>query len=101
MMDKVTVKNKYGVTVVCCCASCKHKLFKDDKTRDCALGERGVKPSYLCSSWMMEPHLDEAGRGDGRIRRGEYLKFILKNGGKTDGLIAFYESKYGSRFLTK
>lgn len=101
MDTKGVYKNKYGVEIKMCCASCKRKVFKSEKTRDCELGEKDLKPSYLCPDWIMSENLDNAGRGGGRIRKKGYLQFILDKGGKTDAVIEEWEKKYGTRFLTK
>ena len=97
---KQFVKNKYGASIVKCCASCKHRQAgASDDIRVCQTGHGKHRKDYLChDGWEMEPGLENAGKGGGRVKRKAYIDFILKNGiGRADE----FEEKYGSKYLMK
>ena len=114
MKEKKTVKNKYGVDIVCCCASCLHNrgVSGNESTRVCDAGEGMVKPSSWCAQWKMrclmsvppktgELNLDAAGKGGGMVKSAAYLKFAL-NYDQSVGIKqirAEYERKYGSIYI--
>lgn len=77
-MEKVKIyaKNKYGISIVKCCASCKFKMC-DNRLRYCIKGEGTVPTDYLCSTWEMADGLSQAGKGGGRIKEKAYLDFFL------------------------
>ena len=75
--EKQFFKNYYGISIVKCCASCKHKQFDKGSSRLCMKGEGNVTPSYLCNDWEMNEKLQKAGMGGGRVRRIEYLRYCL------------------------
>ena len=97
---KEYVKNKYGIAVVKCCASCLHHDSKgEDYIRYCKKGMGKRRLDYCCGSgWAMMPSLDNAGKGGGRVKKPQYIKFVLDNG---PGHADMYERQYGSRYLTK
>lgn len=97
---KEFVKNKYGINIVKCCASCrKHESDGDEKKRICKVTRDKHPLDYLCSGcWEMDPRLDNAGKGGGRVKKKSYIEYILKEGIHHS---ADYERKYGSRYLTK
>lgn len=100
---ELTVTNKYGIKIKKCCASCLHKRLNNEKTRNCTLGETNVNPKYLCPSWAMsvEPNLDNAGKGGGRIRKKEWFAFLDKSPhGDIEITEKEFNKKYGSRFIT-
>lgn len=68
--------NNMGIPIKKCCASCEHKRF-DNKNRICLLGEGMVPPSYVCKRWRMSSNLLNVGKGDGRIKKREYLMYAL------------------------
>jgi len=73
-----TTKNQYDVTIVKCCASCKHnKDVVNDYARMCEIGMGVVKTSFVCKNWKMKSGLNNAGRGDGKIHRHAYNMFML------------------------
>ena len=91
--------NKFGIKIRKCCASCKHRLLASDNYRDCDLGERHVKPTYLCPNWDLEQKLDNAGKGSGKVKKKDYLMYIAKYG--TGNILEDskkYEKTNGSRF---
>ena len=103
-------RNRYGINIKKCCASCLHHTDgSKDHLRLC--NRYGIENplDYLCvKGWeMMRPgnppkpgeiNLQNAGRGDGSVKKPQYIKFVLDNG---PGHADLYERQYGSRYLTK
>ena len=106
MAEIVTVKNKYNIEIVKCCASCIHNIGAvTDTTRMCNDGEEVVKPHSLCGNWKMKPNLDRAGKGGGSVKKRHYLEWLRDysnpmnlNSTLEDRQIE-YEKQYGSRYL--
>ena len=73
---RLLIRNSYGATIVKCCASCEYKRF-NNKYRLCLLGEGSVPPSYVCKKWRMSPDYSKVGKGDGRIKKREYLLYVI------------------------
>ena len=67
-------KNRFGITIVKCCASCRHKKC-DNRMRLCMRGKGNVSPDYLCDKWEMAEQLEIVGKGDGKVKQKEYLEF--------------------------
>lgn len=106
-MDKEFFKNEFGVNIVKCCASCKHKEFGKTGTRVCTNGEGEVKPSYLCSDWEMSERLAKAGKGGGPVKKARYLQYVLNYEQPKEpqyhvplkAIRAEYEKLYGSIYI--
>lgn len=96
---KEFVKNKYKVNIVKCCASCKfHDSNGDERIRICKRGYGDHELDYLCGGgWEMEPKLENAGKGGGRVKKKEYIQFIMENG---IGSAYRFEQVYGSKYMT-
>ena len=98
-MEKEFVRNQYGVQIVKCCASCVHNGLTShgDDMRVCKRGF-GENPScFLCKGgWKMKAGLEEAGRGDGKVKRKAYFDYIWKNGLHHS---EDFERRYGSKYL--
>lgn len=76
MADKQFMKNRYGIPIAVCCASCAHNLGADsEKTRICEFGTT-ERPSYQCNNWGMRRSLDNAGKGGGCIKKLAFLEFV-------------------------
>ena len=75
--NKKSVRNGFGVKVKCCCASCQYKDIEPDGTRVCKLMEMIMPSGSICKKWDLEDHLKDAGKGWGRIKKKEYLAFVL------------------------
>ena len=74
--------NQHGISIVKCCASCKHHEFGGTDSKRACL-KRGGKhaPDYLCGSdWEMIDKLDNAGRGGGRVKKKSYIEHTLREG---------------------
>lgn len=106
---KTTIKNKYQIDIVQCCASCAHNIGMDtEKTRICDAGEGIVKPSSYCKGWAMRKGLDKAGKAGGRVKKLSYLTFVLeyqqpegRDPLTVDEKRAEYMEKFGSIYLNK
>lgn len=73
------VRNHFGIVIKKCCASCIHKQLQGKGaavTRICDAGEGIIKPSALCQDWQMIPTLDNAGKGDGRVKCPQYIQYL-------------------------
>lgn len=100
MEEKKTEKNQFGINVVVCCASCRFKEYKNDKERLCKLSGESTHPSEYCNSWKMAEHLNNAGKGDGRVKKKEWIDYVKVNG-KSDQSRLDFERRNGSIYLGK
>ena len=72
------VLNQQGLRVRKCCASCMHKTeTTSDKYRECLKHGIIVSPGDVCNDWMMSKPLRMAMKSEGRIKRIDYLMFVL------------------------
>lgn len=55
-------RNKYGIRVRACCASCQLKEITLGGIRKCTLSWRGVNALNKCKHWQMAEMLQEVGR---------------------------------------
>ena len=110
-------RNKFGVVVNCCCASCSLKdLTRKTTARLCLKnGKEITKPGEsVCASWAMSEELRMAGLGRDRVKCKEYLMYLLavreKEGSleqsgldvkpkSNDEIRAEFEKQYGSIYI--
>ena len=78
MKSKSFYKNINGINIVKCCASCK-KCMISKNARVCIIGQGIVSPSYLCGSWALKEAYYYIGKGDGNIKKRDYLRFVIDN----------------------
>ena len=72
------MRNKYGVEVRECCASCMFKdLTKLAASRFCLMHHKSVKPRGYCEQWKMSEQLEAAGSSGGKVKKQAYLKYLL------------------------
>jgi hypothetical protein len=111
-----TVRNAYDIVIRRRCTSCAHKDLTRAKTvRRCTLRHVAVDAGYCCQLWRLSEQLRQAGLGLGRVKRLDYLKYVLdirSEEAKNEELgIAFehksieqirkdFEEKNGSIFLS-
>ena len=108
MNELMTVKNKYNIDIVMCCASCTHNIgAKTETTRICEISNLANRSSFVCSGWKMREALNNAGKGGGNIKKKHYLDW-LKDYKQPANLtlcledrITEYERTYGSRYILK
>ena len=67
-------KNKRGIKVKRCCASCANKEIDEFGVRHCTLGYDSCD---TCRHWRMREELRNAGTPFGAIKSKEYLRFVL------------------------
>lgn len=122
MKETKTIKNRFGIDIVCCCASCiSNAGATSDKMRMCKAGEGEVNTSSWCGRWKMkvkpdkdaklgDTDLDMAGRGGGRVKKMTYLNFVRDARTNTSSeykncdnlaLQKIYEAKFGSIYINK
>ena len=79
-IDKQTfVMNDAGIPVKKCCASCINKCLSSTSQRTCALQGKleEVDQLHVCDHWQMEPSFDYAGSGQGRVKKKDFLMFVM------------------------
>ena len=62
------VRNRHGVKVRRCCASCVHKTYDEDGNRVCGLMQVMVEQTMKCKKWLITAGLQKAGMGGGELR---------------------------------
>ena len=67
-------RNKRGIKVKRCCASCANKAIDDLGNRSCTLGYASC---LTCRHWRMREELRNAGTPHGVIKTKEYLRYVL------------------------
>ena len=67
-------RNKKGIKVKRCCASCKYKEILGNGERICTVG---CESHETCRHWRMRDELRNAGNPFGAIKSKEYLRFVL------------------------
>lgn len=70
----VTRRNKRGIRIKRCCASCKYKMILGDGERICTLG---FESDETCRHWRMSNELRYCGTPFGVIKDREYLQHVL------------------------
>lgn len=70
--------NSFGVAIKMQCSSCAFKdMTRAVSTRYCTKHERSVEPNHVCSLWSMSDQMKMAGRSEGKVKRLEYLRYLL------------------------
>ena len=67
-------RNKNGIKVKRCCASCKYKEILGNGERICTVG---CESHETCRHWRMRDELRNAGNPFGTIKTKEYLHYVL------------------------
>ena len=67
-------RNKKGIKVKRCCASCKYKEILGNGGRICTVG---CESHETCRHWRMRDELRKAGNPFGVIKTKEYLHYVL------------------------
>lgn len=67
-------RNKRGIKVKRCCASCSNKEIDEFGIRHCTLGYENCE---TCRHWHMREELRKAGTPFGVIKTKEYLLYVL------------------------
>ena len=69
-----TRRNRRGIKVKRCCASCANKKIDDQGKRSCSLGYASC---LTCRHWRMREELRNAGTPFGAIKNKDYLRYVL------------------------
>ena len=73
-----TFRNKFGIEINICCASCQFKEFhKKTGKRICLVTEQPVDCKDICEDWHLSQGLENAGVGGGTIKSYEHLKEVF------------------------
>ena len=73
-----TARNCFGIEVTKCCASCAHKdLTRGVTLRRCIRHQKDVRADDVCNDWTVSVQLKMAGRSQGRVKRREYLMYLV------------------------
>ena len=71
-------KNKYGIEVKMCCASCTYKqLNRTVSQRVCAKHNKEVRACDVCPQWKMNKTLQALGREWGKVKDKETKNVII------------------------
>lgn len=100
-MDKIFEKNKLGVPIKVCCASCAFKVINGKEKRECKISKLSVSPHDLCSEWKMIEWLNNAGLGGGSIKKKQWLDYVRDGEGTFEQKKRDFERAYGSRYIIK
>lgn len=104
------IYSKFGNKIKKCCASCLHNRGAErEKTRICDAGKGTVVQTFSCDTYETRPSLMNAGKGGGRVKRREYLYFLLNHDMPTDPDKRFtfkeareeFKKKYGDIYINK
>lgn len=73
-----TYRNRFGIEINICCASCQFKDF-DKKTgeRICSLSGGMVESTAICDDWHLSQGLENAGAGGGTVKSYEHLRKVF------------------------
>jgi hypothetical protein len=73
-----TFRNKFGIEINICCASCQFKEFhKKTGKRICLVTEQPVDSKDICEDWHLSQGLENAGVGGGTVKSYEHLKEVF------------------------
>ena len=100
------MRNRNGIEIKECCASCFFKQISSNKGRWCLKHSKCVKNRMSCRDWVLSDDLQHAGDSGGMVKRKEYFDFLvnLRNREIEEGLPphgleearALFEKLYGS-----
>lgn len=72
-----TFRNKFGIEINICCASCQFKGFhKKTGQRICLITEQPVDSKDICDEWHLSQGLENAGVGGGTVKNGKERIFL-------------------------
>ena len=109
-------RNRNGIRVRKCCASCMFADHDRKFLRICKIGEGIVDGAYLCEHYIMKPSfvdLGNAAHEPGHVKRLEWIQYLSrirvreydagilpKNAKPLSEIIADYEAAHCSRYYT-
>ena len=72
-----TFRNKFGIEINICCASCQFKGFDKKGERICLLSDQQVDSNAVCEDWHLSQGLENAGAGGGTVKSYQHLKEVF------------------------
>ena len=111
MESRRFIRNRFGIRVKKCCASCAFKnLTRAVTERRCKEHAKRVNPGEVCECWKMSSVLRSIQFSDGQIKRREYQLYLLnvrteelekkvKKQKSIETIRAEFESLYGSIYI--
>ena len=69
------MRNRNGIEIKKCCASCRFRQINSEKGRFCKKHQKKVKAGWLCEDWEISKGLQGAGDSGGRIKSWKYLTY--------------------------
>ena len=70
------MRNKNGIEINECCASCEFKKIDSNQGRMCLKKHKGVGRKGWCEAWTISKGMQNAGNGGGKVKSLGYLKFL-------------------------
>lgn len=111
MTSRRFIRNRFGIRVKKCCASCAFKdLTRAVTERHCKEHAKTVNPGEVCECWKMSSLLQALQFSDGQVKRRQYQLYLLKvrteelekkvkKQKSTETIRAEFESLYGSIYI--
>lgn len=75
--DGFFIISRYGVKVLKGCVSCVYK-DRDEHPSECDKVKSSKYHPHVCPKWEARFNIDAMGKGDGKVKRREYLEFVLE-----------------------
>ena len=73
-----TFRNKFGIEINICCASCQFKDYHNKLgERVCSLTGAQVDGRAVCEDWHLRQGLENAGAGGGTVKSYQHLKEVF------------------------
>lgn len=72
----IYARNKHGILIRCCCASCDHCQSDGYDMRLCLRGKGHKAPRHWCPLYQMRENLNRAGFGNGSVKHPLYLRML-------------------------
>lgn len=111
-MHAASITNGYGIAIRKICASCAYKeAGRNENDRVCGKDGTHVRPTDTCPAWKLRRGSDgggllNAGKGGGRVKRIEYLRYACQRLTSEEGsrltpdeLATEWEYKYGTSHI--
>ena len=73
------MRNRNGIEIKKCCASCRFRQISSEKGRFCKKHQKKVKAGWLCEEWGINPNLEHAGDSGGQVKCAKYLDYYRKH----------------------
>ena len=74
-MAHESFRNENGIMIKKCCASCKMRMMNSEAERICMRYKKKIDSDDCCKNWELNPKLQNAGLGIGRVKSWRYLTY--------------------------